>query len=282
MREPESLQAVVYIASFNPQTYPNPEDSPLYQIILLSEPAEVIVDFTFYKITAWSLLFLSPYQHIEWKKPLPKSVFRILFHGDFYCIEYHKAEVACNGLLFNNIYLQPFVSLDTDTYLKIELIAQEMNRELDDNSHFSDSVIKAYLQLILALSSKAKKKHIDVESVDSTTRVHEGSTFQELLEVHFSNEKSVVFYADRLNLSPDTFSKKIKKQLGKLPSTLIQERVILESKKLLHLTYLSIKEVALELNFDDEHYFSRYFKKNVGVSPSEFRTQVGISIVATK
>jgi AraC family transcriptional activator of pobA len=81
-------------------------------------------------------------------------------------------------------------------------------------------------------------------------------------------------------MSPDAFSKKIKKQFSRSPSTLINERVILEAKKLLHLTYRSIKEIALELNFDDEFYFSRYFKKNVGVSPSYYRRNVGISIVA--
>lgn len=282
MTEPEQLQQVVYIDSFNPQTHPDPDGSPLYQIILLPDPAAFAVDFTSHKTGPWSLLFLSPYQHVEWKTPIQASLLRILFHGDFYCIEYHKAEVACNGLLFNNIYLQPFVTLDSNAYPKIEQIVQEMKRELNEGSHFSDSVIKSYLQLILALSSKAKKKHIDFTSVKSNAQIHEGPIFQELLEAHFSNEKSVNFYADRLNLSPDTFSKKIKKQLGKLPSTLIQERVVLESKKLLHLTYLSVKEIALELNFDDEHYFSRYFKKNVGVSPSEFRMHVGISIVASK
>lgn len=273
---------VINIDFFNPQTDPNPAGSPLYQIILLPDPMVVAVDFTSYKTDAQSLLFLSPYQHIEWKKPFPTSAFRILFHGDFYCIEYHKAEVACNGLLFNNIYLQPFVSLDSDTYSKIEQIFQEMSGELGDSFHFSDAVVKSYLQLILALSSKVKKKHIDLASVQNDTQMHEGPLFQKLLEAHFSDEKSVHFYAARLNISPETFSKKIKAQLGKLPSVLIQERVVLESKKLLHLTYLSVKEVALKLNFADEHYFSRYFKKNVGVSPSEFRAQVGISIVASK
>ncbi|MFC3200102.1 helix-turn-helix domain-containing protein [Parapedobacter deserti] len=273
---------MINIDSYSPRTYLNQEASPLYQIMLLPDPAALAVDFTAYETEPYSLLFLSPYQHVEWKNPLQAPILRILFHGDFYCIEYHKAEVACNGLLFNNIYLQPFVTLGKDTYPKIEQIVQEMKRELDDHSHFSDSVIKSYLQLILALSSKAKKQHGDLTSLDNHVQQHEGSLFQELLETHFAEEKAVNFYAERLNLNADTFSKKIKKQLGKLPSALIQERVILESKKLLHLTYLSVKEVALRLNFDDEHYFSRYFKKNVGVSPSEFRAQVGISIVASK
>ncbi|KKX52224.1 helix-turn-helix domain-containing protein [Sphingobacterium sp. IITKGP-BTPF85] len=49
---------------------------------------------------------------------------------------------------------------------------------------------------------------------------------------------------------------------------------------MLHLTYLSVKEIAAKLQFEDEFYFSRYFKKNVGISPSGFRERVGISIVA--
>ena len=104
--------------------------------------------------------------------------------------------------------------------------------------------------------------------------------FQKLLEDHFITERNVSFYASALCLTPDSFSKKIKALLGKTPNKLIQERVVLEAKKLLHLTYKSIKEVAFELNFEDEFYFSRFFKKNVGLSPKHFRKKVGISIVA--
>ena len=56
--------------------------------------------------------------------------------------------------------------------------------------------------------------------------------------------------------------------------------MLLEAKKKLHLTYKSIKEIANELGFEDEFYFSRYFKKLTNVSPKTFRENVGISIVA--
>src|SRR5690606_27313432 len=147
---------------------------------------------------------------------------------------------------------------------------------------FAESVVKAYLQLILALCSKAKKQLIDSGTLASTVEGPEGPLFQQLLEDYFTINRSTQFYAEKLNLSLSAFGKKIRGQLGKSPSSLIQDRVILESKKQLHLTYLSVKEIAAKLGFDDEHYFSRYFKKHVGVSPSRFREHVGISIVARK
>src|SRR5690606_10201730 len=130
-------------------------------IILLANPAAFTVDFTDYKNVSTALLFLSPYQHLSWKTASTLSATRVLFHGDFYCIEFHKQEVACNGLLFNNIYLQPFVTVDERVYQEIELIIRKMRVESTSNAAFSESVIKAYLQLILALASKAKKKLID-------------------------------------------------------------------------------------------------------------------------
>jgi len=210
------------------------------------------------------------------------SAGRVLFHGDFYCIEYHKKEVACNGLLFNNIYLQPVVPVKKSLFREIEHIVERMRSEMGNDAKFSASVVKAYLQLILALASKAKKQLIESEWLMKPALGAEGPRFQQLLENHFVKERSAHFYAGQLNLSARAFSNKIKQQLGKPPSVLIHERVILESKKQLHLTYLSVKEIAAKLGFDDEHYFSRYFKKYVGISPTSFREQVGISIVAQK
>ncbi|MGK9120382.1 helix-turn-helix domain-containing protein [Olivibacter jilunii] len=256
------------------------QDNEFYQIFLLRDPMEMTVDFTNYKTAPYSLLCLSPYQHLSWLKGPLTTGLQLLFHGDFYCIEYHKKEVACNGLLFNNIYLQPHVNLGKETYLEIEQLVRKMEKELKVGLEFSDAVVKAYLQLILALSSQVKKHQINLHEIPQQEDIGEGRIFQQLLEANFMREKSVNFYAQHFNLSIDAFSKKIKKQLGKAPSIFIQDRIILESKKLLHLTYQSIKEIAVQLNFDDEHYFSRYFKKNVGISPSEFRSKVGISIAA--
>ena len=202
------------------------------------------------------------------------------FHGDFYCIEYHKKEVACNGLLFNALFLQPHIAVQEAVFDEIALLFGRIEEELASTDEYSEAVLRSYLQLILALSSKAKS--LQIADVPSPLNHNLLTDFQQLVETHFITQRDVPFYAEALHLSVDSFAKKIKRQLGKTPLQLLQERLILEAKKQLHLTYKSIKEVAYYLNFDDPFYFSRFFKKHVGVSPKEFRESVGISIVAEK
>ncbi|MCH5716875.1 helix-turn-helix domain-containing protein [Niabella hibiscisoli] len=250
-----------------------------YLILLFDGAAEFSIDFTAYTCEGKSLVFLSPYQLLQWNETNKPVVDLLRFHGDFYCIEYHKEEVACNGILFNNIYESPLILVPDTVFDEIATIFQKI-KTIENSRQSADlSIMRSYLQLVLALSSK--EKQIDI--ADNRIAHYEKNglaSFQILLEKHFLTSRSVSFYAAHYGLSVDAFSKQVKKHFGKTPSTLIQERLILESKRLIHLTFKSIKEIAAELGFEDEFYFSRFFKKSVGVSPKIFRKKVGISIAA--
>ncbi|WP_228409809.1 helix-turn-helix domain-containing protein [Chryseobacterium sp. T16E-39] len=186
--------------------------------------------------------------------------------------------MACNGLLFNNIYLFPYFKLDQEVFNEIAEYFSKIQR-VNLQEDFSQAISQSYLQLILAICSKEKNKILpDKELIQDDFK--ELKSFQNLVEIHFLTEKNLSFYADLLHIAPNTLSKKIKSRFNKTPSQIIQERVILESKKQIHLTRKSIKEIAVALNFSDEFYFSKYFKKHTGISPSHFRREAGISIVA--
>lgn len=252
--------------------------SPLYTIFLFEGSGKVSVDLVEYSFNGKIVLFSTPYQMVYFNVESPIKVRKLQFHGDFYCIEYHKKEVACNGLLFNNIYQQTFINLKEEDFAEIDFIFRKMIIELQDSNTYAAAVVKAYLQLILALCSKIKSKDNSIEAEKNAH--HPLINFKELLENNFHKERQPSFYAAKMGISPNNFSKICKQYFLKTPSTLIHERVILESKKLIHLTYKSMKEIAAELNFDDENYFSRYFKKHTGITPTAFRENVGISIAA--
>ena len=247
---------------------------PFYNIFLLKGKGIISADFVDFAFDGQIALFTTPYQHIKISGTIDEGIEKLGFHGDFYCIEYHKKEVACNGLLFNNIYQQPFIYLKDN---ELNSIFKKIAAEKEKNIPFTEPILKSYLQLILAISSRIKKVNQSDEAPAMGAAIEK---FKDLLEENFIQQRSPLFYANTLSLAPNSFTKQCNKYFGKSPSILIQERVILEAKKHLHLSHKSIKEIAGLMNFDDQHYFSRYFKKHTGVSPTEFRTEVGISIVA--
>jgi AraC-like DNA-binding protein len=95
--------------------------------------------------------------------------------------------------------------------------------------------------------------------------------FRKLLLREFKVRKSPTEYAAALNLSLSYLNEAVKATTGQSVSTLIQQEVMLEAKRLLYHSTCSVKELAHELGYDDHTYFSRLFKKTVGVTPGDFR-----------
>jgi len=95
--------------------------------------------------------------------------------------------------------------------------------------------------------------------------------FLELLEHHFLSERQVAHYAGQLSLTPDHLNELVKERLGRTASLVVQERLLLEAKRLLVHGGHSIKEVADALNMQDPAYFTRWFRKMEGTTPVQFR-----------
>lgn len=251
-----------------------------YSILFVKEGKGVYhADFGKFRYEGPALLFSTPLQQI-YIAPNNASKYSILqFHGDFYCIEYHKAQVACNGLLFNNIYIEPSVRLTGQEAGIFDRLLNEVEEELNGPAP-DEIVLRAYLQLLLAKASRIKIGSIRTENLSVVDKDPQMEHFIRLLEEHYLKLHKPNDYAKLLAMTPNNLGKRCARYFKKTPSRLIQERIILESKKMLHLTRKSVKEIAYTLNFEDEFYFSRFFKKFTRVSPRTFRKKTGISKVA--
>jgi AraC family transcriptional activator of pobA len=256
-----------------------PAQYPVYTVFLIPEGTGTYhADFGVFNFKGPVLLFSTPLQVIYIEECQFLNCKMLQFHGDFYCIEFHREEVSCNGLLFNNIYVDPVVVLSDKEAGLFDSMLTDLNDELNE-AEPSESILRAYLQLFLAKSSAIKIKAI-AENKDKTEKDEQMERFKKLLDENFLILHKPSDYASLLAMTPDNLTKRSVRYFKKTPSQLIQERLILEAKKQLHLTRKSIKEIAWNLKFQDEFYFSRVFKKFTKVSPQAFRDKTGISIVA--
>lgn len=97
------------------------------------------------------------------------------------------------------------------------------------------------------------------------------SEFIRLLQIHYLQERSVSFYADKLFISPKYLSLLIKKATGRSASDWIDERVIMEARNMLRYSGKNIQQIAYMLNFPNQSSFGKYFKHITGMSPTEYQ-----------
>ena len=95
--------------------------------------------------------------------------------------------------------------------------------------------------------------------------------FNDLVNKHFKEEHNISFYEKKLGLKSKYLSKLSKKHNTSPPCQVLLNKQIEYSKQLLKNTQKTIKEIAIEMNFEDQYYFSKLFKNKTGISPSEFR-----------
>ena len=135
----------------------------------------------------------------------------------------------------------------------------------------------SYMKIFLIAASRSKAEQ-QPQAIPSDKKNKEPVILQNLkeaIENDFKSKHTPNDYAVLLNISPNALAKIAKKYFNKTLTNLIAERIIIEAKRELYLTNKSIKEVAYELGYDDEYYFSRFFKKNVNISPQVYRETVG-------
>src|SRR5690606_5923435 len=95
--------------------------------------------------------------------------------------------------------------------------------------------------------------------------------FSRLVEIHFRKKHSVSDYADMLGVAAKTLSNKFKRHDLPQPNEVIKDRIVLEAKRLLNYTGLSVKQIAYDLGYEDPAYFNRLFTNKAGSSPAVFR-----------
>ena len=248
-----------------------------YSVILLKGRAyHLAVDFSRYELQGNQVISLAPYQPFMITSIEECSGHLLNFHPDFFCTYRHQNEIETEGILFNNFHGLPYFQI-AEGALFYNLIDQ-ISREMDKDSIAQHEVLVAFLKVFL-IEAVRQKRQFDQEIVpqisDSKSEVLQNLV--DAIESNYSKLHSIQEYADVLCVSAKTLAGISKKYLNQTPTSLISNRIIIEAKRELYLTAKPVKQIAAILGYDDEFYFSRFFKKKVGVSPHVYRKTVGFA-----
>jgi AraC family transcriptional activator of pobA len=248
-----------------------PHKHDFYLTVLFTQGTGVHeVDFNSYQIKKGGVFMLSPGQTHHWNFSSDTKGYVIFHTRDFYDLPFSKKSLD-NFPFFYSLQNSSCLYLETEQLEPIEKLFQHILQE-----HHSDDLLKSrkihsltdilYIELTRAYVKNGQGSLNNVPDLylDKTRRL------EQLVDKNYLTEKSASAYAEMMHMSTRHLNRITQLVLKKTTTDLIIERILLEAQRMLVQSNVSVSEVADYLGYDDYSYFSRVFKKNLGVSPSEF------------
>lgn len=223
------------------------------------------IDFKKFDVAPGLVYFMVPGQVHSWSFTSQPDGYLLNFSADYF-----------NSFLLKSDYLEQFTffagqvfELPESIQEKIVLIFEEMLSEAAHEQPVADDLIKTLLLKLLITISRvtAPIDRVQGDSYGHTLL----KSFQKLIELNYNTLRLPKQYAELLYITPNHLNSLCNDLLGISAGTLIRERVMLEAKRLLINVKLMVAEIAEQLNFADQSYFVKFFKKYEGITPEKFR-----------
>lgn len=163
-----------------------------------------------------------------------------------------------------------FSNPEMESFLFLVNFLQKKNIENQSDFFGNEIITHTFSLLMFEIASIYKKKYSEIK-IEVSRKEELMMKFLKILENNFKRERSVQFYADTLFVTSGHLSKVLKDVAGKTAGELIDDAVIMEAQILLSNPSLTISQIADELQFSDQSFFGKFFKKKLGASPSEYR-----------
>ena len=241
----------------------------LYKILWCKDaPVQVTVDGYEISLKKNQVLFCTPLNVLT--IPQDIGVLALVFNREFYCIRDHDAEVSCNGFLFFGSSQAPIIELSENDQKSFELLFHVFQEEFETRDQIQGEMLRVMLKRLLIKSSRLIKDRLPDPAIPSG-QLDVVRQYNILVEQHFKEKHQVADYAELLFKSPKTLSNLFKKIGDKTPLQIINERIVLEAKRLLLYSDKTAEEIAYELGYKEAAHFSKFFKKQIGQPPNTFK-----------
>lgn len=249
----------------------HPHRHNFYHLVYFTEGGgSHTIDFTKYPVQPRQIYFMHPGQVHSWDFEGKVEGFLVNFTDSFFKSFLLKVNYIESFSFFSGIESKYVLDLDEETANRIEPVFQELLVQSGLKSQFRPDLLRVMLLEIFLCIEINNQKYVSEQNIphqyDTLIDNYQKLIEKHFLEIHLPNE-----YADMLSITPNHLNAVCKERLGMKAGELIRRRILLEAKRLLVNRELSVSQVAYSLNFNDNSYFTRFFKKNIGQTPEEFR-----------
>jgi AraC-like DNA-binding protein/mannose-6-phosphate isomerase-like protein (cupin superfamily) len=253
--------------------YPHRHD--FFEVLYLSKGSGFhIIDGNKYEIQPPCVFFMSPGQahKIEFSSDIEGYIF--IFTSEFYLINQTNQNRLIEFPFFFTIRQEnrPLILESKQDVQFLETLFSKGIAEVEKGDKFSVDLLRSVLDLILTSCTVLYKSDENLLPKGRGNIVVK--KFLQLVEENYQNNLTVNEYAYKLSVTPNHLTQTVNQLTGKTSSQIIKAKQVLEIKRLLVHTNLSVTEIAGRLNFPDQSYFTRFFKRETGISPLQYRVKI--------
>lgn len=233
--------------------------------ILLKGTLRQAIDFKQYEVTAPAIMLMEPDQVHQHAMGDDVEIINISFTSDFLVPEM-RGVISCWHCIFNS----GMVPLTAEQLEELLAYARMLKQEYQSDKARKEAVLRNLLNaLVIAIGriSEPSNAWLNVEN----SQYNMARQFKVLVDQHFHEKSQVSDYAEMLFVTPGHLNDTVKSLLGRNAKYVIDEKRMMEAKRLLYWGEHSVKQIAARLNFEDDAYFNRFFKKHTGLTPASFQ-----------
>jgi len=234
------------------------------------------IDYHEYNMEQDMIFFVTPgqvHQVVTESKP---SGFAIMFTCDFLLKNQINHQLINNLGLYAESTGTPPMKVNPFVTNQLEMIVQQMAHCFDNDQPYRQESIGAWLKLFLIECNKLVINNIEQNPQTQQAGGQLLFEFKQLVEEKFQTWHKVSDYAAALAITPDYLNNVIKSTIGVTAKDFIQNRLVIEAKRMGIHTDLTSKEIAFSLGFDDPAHFSKFYKNITGSSFSDFRAELSV------
>ncbi|MBZ0327144.1 MAG: helix-turn-helix domain-containing protein [Altibacter sp.] len=246
------------------------KQSELLLIWFKTDNNKINIDAIDYIFNANDIISLTEFHTIRVDQIIQATL--IKWNRTFYCVVDHDIEVGCKGILYYGASTVPIIKLDENHIDVLTTLFKMLYIEMKSRDNLQLEMLQMMLKRLLILCTRIYKEQNMVSKL-RTQSIDAIREYNYLVEQHFKTKHTVTEYAALLFKSPKTLSNLFKKYGATTPQQFIQNRIMLEARRLLIYSEKSISEIGFDLGFSDLQSFSRFFRKQEGNSPQKFRNR---------